>query len=52
VLLISSELSEIFALSDRIAVMFRGRILSILDRAAATEEAVGLLMNGSEAGAL
>ena len=30
VLLISSELSEIFALSDRIAVMFRGRICRLL----------------------
>jgi ABC-type uncharacterized transport system ATPase subunit len=48
ILLISSELSEIFALSDRIAVMFRGRVLKILDRAVATEETVGLLMNGSE----
>jgi general nucleoside transport system ATP-binding protein len=49
ILLISSELSEIFSLSDRIAVMFRGRVLKILDRADATEEAVGLLMNGAEA---
>jgi general nucleoside transport system ATP-binding protein len=48
VLLISSELSEIFALSDRIAVMYRGAILRVLDRAAATERAVGLLMNGSD----
>jgi general nucleoside transport system ATP-binding protein len=47
VLLISSELSEIFALADRIAVMFRGRILKTLDRASASEEEVGLLMNGS-----
>ena len=48
VLLISSELSEIFALSDRIAVMYRGAILRVLDRASATEGAVGLLMNGSD----
>jgi simple sugar transport system ATP-binding protein len=46
ILLISSELSEIFALSDRIAVMYRGAILRVLDRANATEHAVGLLMNG------
>ena len=44
VLLISSELSEIFALSDRIAVMFQGRLVGTLERAAATEEAVGLMM--------
>ncbi|HLJ71710.1 MAG TPA: ABC transporter ATP-binding protein [Roseiarcus sp.] len=48
VLLISSELAEIFALADRIAVMFRGRLLKVLDRAAASEETVGLLMNGAE----
>jgi simple sugar transport system ATP-binding protein len=47
ILLISSELSEIFALSDRIAVMYRGAVLRVLDRADATEHAVGLLMNGA-----
>ena len=48
ILLISSELSEIFALSDRIAVMYRGAILRVLDRAAATEHTIGLLMNGMD----
>jgi simple sugar transport system ATP-binding protein len=51
ILLISSELSEIFALSDRIAVMFRGRILSIVDRADATEESIGLMMSGERVAA-
>jgi simple sugar transport system ATP-binding protein len=51
VLLISSELSEIFALSDRIAVMFRGRILAIVDRDDATEESIGLMMSGEKAAA-
>jgi simple sugar transport system ATP-binding protein len=46
VLLISSELSEIFALSDRIGVMYSGRMMRILDRAEADEETVGYLMNG------
>ena len=46
VLLISSELSEIFALSDRIAVMFRGRLVGAVDRASATEESIGLMMGG------
>ncbi len=46
VLLISSELSEIFALADRIAVMFRGRLVGIVDRASATEESIGLMMGG------
>ena len=49
VLLISSELTEIFALSDRIAVMFQGRLVGTLDRAAASEEAVGLMMGGARA---
>ncbi|MEO8395008.1 MAG: ABC transporter ATP-binding protein [Chloroflexota bacterium] len=47
VLLISVELDEILALSDRIAVMFEGKILAILDAADATEEKIGLLMAGS-----
>jgi ABC-type uncharacterized transport system ATPase subunit len=46
VLLISSELSEIFALSDRIGVMYSGRLMGILDRATADETRVGFLMNG------
>ncbi len=49
VLLISSELSEIFALSDRIAVIYRGRVMRILDRAVADEATVGILMNGGHA---
>ena len=46
VLLISSELDEIRALSDRIAVMFEGRIVATLPAADATEERLGLLMAG------
>ncbi len=51
VLLVSSELSEILALSDRIAVIHRGRLMRVLDRAEATEEGIGLLMSGSDLGA-
>jgi general nucleoside transport system ATP-binding protein len=47
VLLVSVELDEILALSDRIAVMFAGKVVAILDRAEATEEKLGLLMAGS-----
>jgi simple sugar transport system ATP-binding protein len=47
VLMVSVELDEIFSLSDRIAVMFEGRIMGIIDIAEATEEKVGLLMAGS-----
>ncbi|UVK45718.1 ABC transporter ATP-binding protein [Mesorhizobium sp. AR07] len=47
VLLISSELSEIFALSDRIGVMYSGKLLRVLERGDADEVTVGALMNGS-----
>jgi len=47
VLLVSAELSEIMSLSDRIAVMYEGRIVDILDASEATEEKLGLLMAGS-----
>ncbi len=46
VLLISAELSEILALSDRVLVMFEGRILADLAQEEADEESVGLLMAG------
>ncbi len=46
VLLISAELDEIMSLSDRIAVMYKGRILDTLDAKAATREKLGLLMAG------
>jgi simple sugar transport system ATP-binding protein len=48
VLLISEDLEEIFALSDRIAVMYRGRIVADLPVGEATVERVGLLMAGVE----
>ena len=47
VLLVSAELDEIFALSDRIVVMYEGRIVADLDTATATREEVGLLMAGA-----
>jgi simple sugar transport system ATP-binding protein len=46
VLLVSSELDEIMQLSDRIAVMFRGNIVAILDAKKVTKQEVGLLMAG------
>ena len=46
VLLISSELDEILALSDRVAVMFQGKILDTLPIAQASRERVGALMAG------
>ena len=49
VLLISAELDEIMALSDRIAVMYRGKIVATVDAKDATRENLGLWMAGSEA---
>lgn len=46
VLLVSSELDEIMALSDRIAVMYKGEIIDIVPREKATREGLGLLMAG------
>jgi simple sugar transport system ATP-binding protein len=48
VILISEDLEELFALSDRIAVFYRGRIMGELSAAEATVERVGLLMAGVE----
>jgi simple sugar transport system ATP-binding protein len=44
VLLVSAELDEILELSDRIAVMYRGEIVAMLDGPTASREEVGLLM--------
>ena len=49
VVLLSEDLDELLALSDRIGVLFRGRILRTLDASEATRERVGLLMGGAEA---
>ena len=46
VLLVSVELDEIFSLSDRIAVMFEGRIMGVIDRKDANEQDIGILMAG------
>lgn len=46
VLLVSNEMSEVLSLSDRIIVMFEGRVVGELDRADATEQRLGQLMLG------
>ncbi len=46
VLLVSADLSEILALSDRILVLYEGRIMGELTPEEATEERLGLLMAG------
>jgi general nucleoside transport system ATP-binding protein len=49
VVLISSELDEVLALADRIAVMFRGRIIGEVPAGTPAAE-IGLLMAGSKSG--
>ena len=46
VMLISEDLDEILALSDRIAVLYEGQIMDIVPREDATPEKLGLLMAG------
>ncbi len=43
---ISTELEEVMAISDRLAVMYRGEFVGVLDAQTATVEEVGLLMGG------
>ena len=47
VLLVSSELDEILTLSDRILVMFEGRIVDQFPRGQVTERKLGLKMGGA-----
>ncbi len=44
ILLVSAELDEVLELSDRIAVMYRGRIVAVMDGRSADREDIGLLM--------
>ena len=46
VLLVSADLEEILSISDRIAVMYEGQIVGILDPEEASEERLGRMMTG------
>ena len=46
ILLISAELEELMNLADRIAVMFGGQIVGVLDSANVTVETLGLMISG------
>ncbi|MFX1482182.1 MAG: ABC transporter ATP-binding protein [Promethearchaeota archaeon] len=50
ILLVSAELDEIQSLSDRIAVIFNGKIMAIKDPNETTTEELGLLMAGHQEG--
>jgi simple sugar transport system ATP-binding protein len=47
ILIVSTELEEVIAVGDRVAVMYAGEIVGILEGEAATFEAVGMLMGGA-----
>ncbi|HHT90372.1 MAG TPA: ABC transporter ATP-binding protein [Firmicutes bacterium] len=46
VLLVSAELDEILSLSDRVAVMYNGKIVSVMSADEVTEHKLGFLMLG------
>jgi simple sugar transport system ATP-binding protein len=48
ILLVSADLAEVLALSDRIAVMYGGKLATILARRDASEEVLGPYMTGAE----
>ena len=50
ILIVSTELDEVLAVGDRIAVMFDGKIVGILADDDATYENLGLLMGGASFG--
>lgn len=51
ILLVSTELTEIFSLCDRIAVMYKGRFMGIYQNGELSTAQIGLLMAGIEEGA-
>ena len=48
VLLVSAELKEVLSLSDRIGVMYGGRLVAMFSRAEASEEILGPFMTGAK----
>lgn len=50
VLLVSEDLEELFALCDRIGVIFKGKLTGIIDPKSTSLEEVGLLMTGTHTG--
>jgi simple sugar transport system ATP-binding protein len=45
--MISEDLDEVLALSDRVAVMFAGRLVGVLDRPGCTTTRLGMMMAGA-----
>jgi len=50
ILVVSSKLDEIQKLSDRIVVMYEGEFMDTVDPVETTEEELGMLMAGHDAG--
>ena len=50
ILLVSAELNEVLALSDRIAVMYRGKFAVVMPASEASEEVLGEYMIGTKKG--
>jgi simple sugar transport system ATP-binding protein len=48
ILLVSEDLDELLALSDRLAVMYQGKIVGLLDRDRFSIEEIGLMMTGAK----
>jgi simple sugar transport system ATP-binding protein len=51
ILLISEDLDELFALSNRIMVLYKGMVMGIVETGSSTPDAIGLLMAGIQEGA-
>lgn len=51
-ILIAEDLDELLKLSDRIAVMFRGKLIGYVDPRQTTREEIGLMMSGEVSGAV
>ncbi|MFV2039630.1 MAG: ATP-binding cassette domain-containing protein, partial [Acidimicrobiales bacterium] len=49
VLLISDDLDEVLLMSDRVAVMYEGRVMGLFDAGHADREQIGLMMGGHPA---
>ena len=50
ILLVSAELNEVLALSDRVAVMYRGKLAVVMPASEASEEVLGEYMIGTKKG--
>lgn len=48
ILLVSAELDEILSLSDRVLVMYEGRVVGEVDPRSVSEEEIGLMMTGGK----